>query len=41
MGITDPHPAVGRFAPELEFVTRTEKARLAELAGNARPTADR
>ncbi|SFY52732.1 FAD-dependent monooxygenase [Streptomyces sp. F-1] len=37
MGLTDPHPAVGRFAPELELVTATEKVRLAELARNARP----
>jgi hypothetical protein len=37
MGIADPHPAVGYFAPELELVTGTEKIRLAELARNARP----
>ncbi|TWV58020.1 FAD-dependent oxidoreductase [Streptomyces misionensis] len=37
MGLADPHPAVGRFAPELELVTATKKVRLAELARNARP----
>ncbi|MFI9724022.1 FAD-dependent monooxygenase [Streptomyces sp. NPDC052396] len=37
MGITDPHPAVGYFAPELELITGTGKTRLAELARNARP----
>ncbi|MEU0629017.1 FAD-dependent monooxygenase [Streptomyces sp. NPDC005989] len=37
MGITDPHPAVGHFAPELELITGTEKVRLAELARSARP----
>ncbi|MBY8881512.1 FAD-dependent monooxygenase [Actinacidiphila acidipaludis] len=37
MGITDPHPAVGRFAPELDVVTGTEKVRLAELARDGRP----
>ncbi|MGW3495965.1 FAD-dependent monooxygenase [Streptomyces sp. NPDC001020] len=37
MGITDPHPAVGYFAPDLELVTGTEKLRLAEIARNARP----
>ncbi|MFF5403470.1 hypothetical protein ACFY8K_12955 [Streptomyces misionensis] len=26
MGLADPHPAVGRFAPEPELVTATEKA---------------
>ncbi|MCX5114975.1 FAD-dependent monooxygenase [Streptomyces sp. NBC_00378] len=37
MGITDPHPAVGHFAPELELITGTERVRLAELARSARP----
>ncbi|MGW7701247.1 aromatic-ring hydroxylase C-terminal domain-containing protein [Kitasatospora sp. NPDC054768] len=37
MGITDPHPAVGRFAPDLELTTGTGKARIAELARSARP----
>lgn len=39
MGVTDPHPAVGYFAPELELelITGTEKVRLAELARAARP----
>lgn len=37
MGIADPHPAVGHFAPELELITGTEKVRLAELARSARP----
>ncbi|RNG36066.1 FAD-dependent monooxygenase [Streptomyces botrytidirepellens] len=37
MSITDPHPAVGYFAPELELITGTEKVRLAELAWRARP----
>ncbi|MET8743849.1 FAD-dependent monooxygenase [Streptomyces sp. NPDC004728] len=37
MGIADPHPAVGRFAPELELTTGAEKVRLAELARSARP----
>ncbi|MFD7527282.1 FAD-dependent monooxygenase [Streptomyces sp. NPDC059849] len=37
MGIPDPHPAVGYFAPELELDTGTEKVRLAELARSARP----
>ncbi|MFG2216725.1 FAD-dependent monooxygenase [Streptomyces sp. NPDC048685] len=37
MGIPDPHPAVGYFAPELELITGTEKVRLAELARSARP----
>ncbi|MEV3872464.1 FAD-dependent monooxygenase [Streptomyces sp. NPDC049906] len=48
MGVTDPHPAVGRFAPELEVEldTGTERVRLAELARSGRPllvdlTADR
>ncbi|MEV7598207.1 FAD-dependent monooxygenase [Kitasatospora sp. NPDC089797] len=31
------HPAVGRFAPELELVTATGAVRLAELARSARP----
>ncbi|WP_443069319.1 FAD-dependent monooxygenase [Streptomyces sp. NBC_01362] len=37
MGVPDPHPAVGYFAPELELITGTEKVRLAELARSARP----
>ncbi|MFD0339700.1 FAD-dependent monooxygenase [Streptomyces sp. NPDC127117] len=37
MGVPDPHPAVGHFAPELELITGTEKVRLAELARSARP----
>jgi len=37
MGITDPHPAVGYFAPELELTTEAGKVRLAELARTARP----
>ncbi|MEV8529446.1 FAD-dependent monooxygenase [Streptomyces sp. NPDC052000] len=37
MGITDPNPAVGYFAPELELTTATGKLRLAEIARNARP----
>ncbi|AEW99781.1 FAD-dependent monooxygenase [Streptantibioticus cattleyicolor] len=37
MGVTDPHPAVGHFAPELELIIGTQKVRLAELARNARP----
>ncbi|MFE4015977.1 FAD-dependent monooxygenase [Streptomyces sp. NPDC059101] len=41
MGITDPHPAVGYFTPdlevELELDTDKEKVRIAELARTARP----
>jgi 2-polyprenyl-6-methoxyphenol hydroxylase-like FAD-dependent oxidoreductase len=37
MGSTDPHPAVGRFVPELELTTGTEQVRIAELARNAQP----
>lgn len=37
MGIADPHPAVGHFAPELELITEAGKVRLAELARSARP----
>ncbi|MFI6769245.1 FAD-dependent monooxygenase [Streptomyces sp. NPDC050355] len=37
MGITDPHHAVGYFAPELELITEAGKVRLAELSRNARP----
>ncbi|MFE2110989.1 FAD-dependent monooxygenase [Kitasatospora sp. NPDC059463] len=37
MGLTDPHPAVGRFAPELELTTSAGTSRLAELARTARP----
>ncbi|MFI2608298.1 FAD-dependent monooxygenase [Kitasatospora sp. NPDC018619] len=37
MGVADAHPAVGRFAPELELVTGAGKVRLAELARSARP----
>ncbi|WP_324607645.1 FAD-dependent monooxygenase [Streptomyces sp. NRRL WC-3742] len=37
MGLADPHPAVGRFAPELELSTPTGQVRLAELARTARP----
>ncbi|MFF0746252.1 FAD-dependent monooxygenase [Streptomyces sp. NPDC004111] len=36
-GTADPHPAAGRFAPELELTTPTGKVRLAELARTARP----
>ncbi|GAA1984068.1 FAD-dependent monooxygenase [Kitasatospora viridis] len=37
MGLADPHPAVGRFAPELELVVDDRKVRLAELARSGRP----
>lgn len=37
MGITDPHPAVGYFAPELQLITGSGKVRIAELARRARP----
>ncbi|WP_224277395.1 FAD-dependent monooxygenase [Streptomyces sp. LS1784] len=37
MGITDAHPAVGYFAPELELITGTGEVRIAELARSARP----
>lgn len=37
MGITDPHPAVGYFAPELQLITGSGKVRIAELARSARP----
>ncbi|MGC0422669.1 FAD-dependent monooxygenase [Embleya sp. AB8] len=37
MGVTDPHPAVGYFAPELALTTGTGQVRLAELTRNARP----
>jgi 2-polyprenyl-6-methoxyphenol hydroxylase-like FAD-dependent oxidoreductase len=37
MGVADPHPAVGYFAPEMELHTGTDTVRLAELARSARP----
>ncbi|GAA1926130.1 FAD-dependent oxidoreductase [Streptantibioticus ferralitis] len=37
MGVPDPHPAVGRFAPDLELHTPTGTVRLAELTRSARP----
>lgn len=37
MGLADPHPAVGRFAPELALSTPAGPVRLAELARSARP----
>ncbi|MFJ9694018.1 FAD-dependent monooxygenase [Kitasatospora sp. NPDC101183] len=37
MGVADPHPAVGRFAPDLELGTAAGKVRIAELARGARP----
>lgn len=37
MGIADPHPAVGYFAPELELIADTGKVRIAEIARDARP----
>ncbi|MFI0977328.1 FAD-dependent monooxygenase [Streptomyces sp. NPDC021093] len=37
MGLADPHPAVGYFAPELELITESGKVRFAELARGARP----
>ncbi|MCS0634760.1 FAD-dependent monooxygenase [Streptomyces sp. LP05-1] len=37
MGVTDPHPAVGRFTPDLELDTGAGKVRITELARTARP----
>ncbi|TDC80444.1 FAD-dependent oxidoreductase [Streptomyces hainanensis] len=37
MGVAEPHPAVGRFAPEAELDTPTGTVRLAELTRGARP----
>ncbi|MBM9506418.1 FAD-dependent oxidoreductase [Actinacidiphila acididurans] len=37
MGIPEPHPAVGRFAPELTLETAEGRTRLAELVRSARP----
>ncbi|BBA99142.1 putative monooxygenase [Actinacidiphila reveromycinica] len=37
MGLSDPHPAVGYFAPELTLLTATGPTRLADLARTGRP----
>ncbi|GAA3440023.1 FAD-dependent monooxygenase [Kutzneria kofuensis] len=37
MGVDDPHPLVGRFAPAMDLVTPDGPVRLAEVARTARP----
>ncbi|GAB2896988.1 FAD-dependent monooxygenase [Streptomyces mayteni] len=37
MGVAEPHPAVGRFVPEIGLDTRNGAVRLAELTHSARP----
>jgi hypothetical protein len=37
MGVAEPHPLVGRFAPAMDLVTPDGPTRLAELARTGRP----